>query len=65
MDVPPIFRRNVCCVDADRFDGIDDLQNFLYLRPSDGGQQDLGAGPNIGDARAAPARTDGAQNVDA
>jgi hypothetical protein len=34
VNMPPVFRRGVCRIDAKRFDGIDCLQNLFDRRPA-------------------------------
>ena len=64
VDVPPVVRRNVSRIDAQRLDGIDRLQHAFDLRPAVYPQQTLPAGADKADRRTGLARTNGAQDVD-
>ncbi len=63
--VMPVVGRGVGRIDAERLDGIDQLQHALDLWPAGQPQQDFAARPDIGDSRAALARRDRSQDVDA
>jgi hypothetical protein len=65
VDVPPVVRRNVGRIDAQRLDGINRLQHAFDLRPAVYPQQTLPAGADKADRRTGLARTNGAQDVDA
>src|SRR5713226_123908 len=64
VDVPPVVRRDVGRIDAQRLDGIDRLQHAFDLRPDVYPQQTLPAGADKADRRTGFARTNGAQDVD-
>src|SRR5258706_2903638 len=65
VDVVPIVGGCVGRVDAERLDGINNLQHAFDLRPAGESQQDVAAGPHIGHGRAALTGSDRPQNVDA
>ena len=64
MDVPPVLGRGIGRIDAERFDDIDRVEDFLDFRPAGETQQALPAGTNKRHGRVALARTNGAQDVD-
>src|SRR3984893_724909 len=64
VDVPPVVRRNVGRIDAQRLDGINRLQHALDLRPAVYPQQTLPAGSDKADRRTGVARTNGGPDVD-
>jgi hypothetical protein len=65
VDVVPIVRCGVGRVDAERLDGINNLQHAFDLRPTGQPQQDVAARPYIGHGCAALAGRDSPQNIDA
>ena len=65
MHMMPIVRRGVGRINAERLDGIDQLQHALYLWPARQAQQAFAARPDIRDSRAALASCDRPQDVDA
>ncbi len=65
MDVVPIVWGCVSRVDAERLDGVNNLQHALDLGPARETQQDVAAGPHIGHRRAALTGRDSPQNIDA
>jgi hypothetical protein len=52
VDVVPIVGGGVSRVDAERLDGIDNLQDAFDLGPASEPQQDIAAGPYIRNSRA-------------
>src|SRR5579883_1914952 len=65
VDMPPVMRRHLARVDADRFDRIDGLEDALDLRPALHLEKDVAAGPHEGQRLIALARRDRAHDVDA
>src|SRR5450631_1923861 len=65
VDVLPIVGGGVGRVDAERLNGIDDLQHALDPWPTRDPQQDVAAGPDIGHRRAGVPRRDSLDDVDA
>ena len=65
VNVPPMLWRGIRRVDAECFDEIDRLQDFLDFRPAGDVQQTFPARENMGHCRVALAWSDGAQDVDA
>ena len=65
VDVPPMMRRDLGRIDADRLDGVDDLQDALDLRPALHLQQNVAAGTHEGQRLIGFARRDRAHDVDA
>src|SRR6266568_5788818 len=65
MDVVPIVGCCVGRIDVERLDGIDQLQDSLYLGPSRQPQQALTTGRDPGHRRIALSRRRRAQNIDA
>ncbi len=65
MDVVPIVRCCIGRINAERFDGVDNLQHAFDLGPTGKPQQDIAAWPHIGHGRAALPGRDGPQNIDA
>ena len=57
----PIVGRCIDRIDAKRFDGIDDLQQTLDLRPTGQPQQNVATRQHIGHGRAGPAGRDSPQ----
>src|SRR5258708_2221111 len=64
VDVPPVVRRDLGRIDAQRLDGINRLQHAFDLWPAVHPQQTLPAGSDKADRRTGFARTNGAQDVD-
>ncbi len=65
VNVPPMMRRDLGRIDANRFDGVDDLQNAFNLRPAVHPQQDVAAGTHEGQSLVVFAWRDRTHNVDA
>src|SRR6266702_4810273 len=65
VDVVPIVGRCVGRVDAERLDGINNLQHAFDLGPTGQPQQDVAARPYIGHGCAALTARDSPQNIDA
>ncbi len=64
VDVVPIVVRGVGRVDAERLDGVDQLQHPFDLGPTRQPQQDVATGPHVGHGRAALAGRDSPQDID-
>src|SRR5712692_4165557 len=64
VDVPPVIRRAIGRIDAQRLDGIDRPQHAFDLWPAVYPQQTLPAGSDKADRRTGLASTNGAQDVD-
>ena len=64
VNVPPVVRRDVGRIDAQRLDGVDRLQHALHLWPAVYPQQTLPAGADKADRRTGFAGSNGAQDVD-
>src|SRR5215216_3659886 len=62
--VMPVVRRCVGSIDAERLDGVNQLQHPLDFRPAGEPQQNIAAWPYIGHGRAALARRNGTQDID-
>ena len=65
MDVLPIVGGGVCRVDAERLDGVDQLQHALDLGPASEPQQDVAAWPDVRYGRAGSPGRDRPDDVDA
>ena len=65
MDVLPIVRGGVSRVDAERLDGINNLQDAFDLRPAGESQKDIAAGPHVGNGCAGLPERDSPDDVDA
>ena len=65
VNVPPVMRRDLGRIDADRLDGVDNLQDAFDFRPALGLQQNVAAGAHEGQRLIGFARRDRAQDVDA
>jgi hypothetical protein len=65
VDVVPIVGGCVRRIDAERLDGVGNLQHAFDLGPAREPQEDVAAGPHIRHDRAALAGRDRPQNVDA
>ena len=64
VDVVPIVVRGVGRVDAERLDGVDQLQHPFDFGPTGQPQQNVATGPHVGHGSAALARHDGPQDID-
>src|SRR5450631_1587675 len=64
VDVVPIVVRGVSRIDAERLDGVDQLQHPFDLVPTGQPQQDVATRPHIGHGRAALAGHDSPQDID-
>ena len=58
VDVPPVIRRRVCRIDAERFDPVDGGEHSLDLGPAADAQQDLATGADEGQCLISLARRD-------
>ena len=65
VDVPPVIRRGVGRIDAERLDGVDRREHTLDLGPAADAQQNLAAGTDEGQRLIGLARRDRAHDVDA
>src|SRR5262245_64246824 len=65
MNVLPIVRRRVSWMDAERFDGIDGLEDFFDLGPTGETQERFSARTHIRDCRITLAWSHRSQNIDA
>ena len=65
VDMPPVIRRGVGRIDAERLDGVDRREHTLDLGPAADAQQDLAAGTDEGQRLIGLARRDRAHDVDA
>src|SRR6516164_9282604 len=65
MNVLPILWYSVSWMDAERFDGIDGLEDFLDLGPAGEAQEDCSTGAHMRNSRIALTWCHGAQDVDA
>lgn len=65
VDVPPVVRRYLCRLDAERFDGIDAVKHALDHRPAVELEQQFTAWPDDGMRLERLGSPDGTQDVDA
>src|SRR5262245_443532 len=65
MNVLPIVRCRVSWMDAERFNGVDGLEDFFDLGPAGETQERFSARTHIGDCRITLAWSHRSQNVDA
>jgi hypothetical protein len=65
MNVMPMLRRSISWIDAERFDGIDRLEDSLDLGPAGEAQEDFCARTHIRNRRVTFAWSHRSQNVDA
>ena len=64
VDVPPVVRRGVGGIEAERFHRVDGGERALHLHPAIEAQEDVTAGPHEGQRLERLAAADGAHDVD-